>query len=153
MRAYFCVYFAILFSLLLLFGPRAREAQAEYRQALSDYGEAVRLHPQDAASWGAKAWLEATCPDAKYPDGKKAVEDATKASQLTDGKEVRIFETLAAAHAEAGDFASALTWQEKAMELAPEKSKGDLRYRLDLYNSHRPYHQRAATRKRSVQQL
>jgi tetratricopeptide (TPR) repeat protein len=124
----------------------AREAKAEYGQALSDYGEAVRIHPTDAASWGARAWLEATCPDAKYRDGKTAVEDATKASQLTAGKQVRILETLAAAHAEAGDFPSAVMWQEQALELAPEKMKRSVRFRLDLYNSHRPYHQKAATR-------
>lgn len=93
--------------------------------------------------------LEATCPDAKYRDGKKAVEDATKASQLTAGKEVRILETLAAAYAEAGDFASAVMWQEQAMALAPEKSKRSVRFRLDLYNSHRPYRQKPTTRKRT----
>ena len=141
-----CVYIAILLSLFLLFRGHAREAKAEYRQALSDYGEAVRIHPQYAASWGARAWLEATCPDAKYRDGKKAVEDATKGSQLSDGKDVRILETLAAAYAEAGDFPNAVMWQEKAMELAPEKLRPSVRFRLDLYNSHRPYHQKAATR-------
>ena len=119
----------------------AREAKAEYGQALSDYDEAVRIHPKDAASWGGRAWLEAACPDAKFRDGKKAVEDATKASQLTDGKDIRILETLAAAHAESGDFAGAVMWQEQAMALAPEKLKPSVQYRLDLYKSDRPYHQ------------
>jgi tetratricopeptide (TPR) repeat protein len=123
-----------------------REAKAEYGNALSDYGDAVRIRPKYAAPWGARAWLEATCPDAKYRDGKKAVEDATQASQLSAGKELRILETLAAAHAEAGDFPSAVTWQEQALELAPEKSKPSVQFRLDLYSSHRPYRQQAATR-------
>jgi tetratricopeptide (TPR) repeat protein len=122
------------------------EAKAEYGRALSDYGEAIRVRPKYVAPWGARAWLEATCPDAKYRDGKKAVEDATKASQLSAGKELRILETLAAAYAEAGDFASAVTWQEQAMELAPEKLKPSVRFRLDLYSSHRPYRQKATTR-------
>ena len=124
----------------------SREAKAEYGQALSDYGEAVRIRPKYVSPWGARAWLEATCPDAKYRDGKKAVEDAATASQLTAGKELRTLETLAAAYAEAGDFPSAVMWQEKALELAPEKLKRSVRFRLDLYNSGRPYHQKAATR-------
>jgi tetratricopeptide (TPR) repeat protein len=125
------------------------EAKAEYGRALSDYGEAIRVRPKYMAPWGARAWLEATCPDAKYRDGKKAVEDATKASQLTDGKEVRILETLAAAYAEAGDFPSAVMWQENALELAPEKSKPSVQFRLDLYISHKPYRQKATRRKQS----
>jgi tetratricopeptide (TPR) repeat protein len=125
------------------------EARAEYGQALSDYGEAIRSRPKYAAPWGARARLEATCPDAKYRDGKRAVEDATKASQLTTGKDVRILQTLAAAYAEAGDFSSAVMWQKQALELAPEKSKRNVQLLLDLYSSHRPYHQKATRRRQS----
>ena len=45
------------------------------------------------------------------------------------------------AHAEAGDFASAVKWQTKAMEMAPDDEKADYQYCLDLYLAGKPYHE------------
>ena len=55
----------------------------------------------------------ATCPDDKYRDGKKAVENASKAYQLDDGKHWHCLGTLAAAYAESGDFEKAKEWEAK----------------------------------------
>ena len=38
-----------------------------------DYDEAIRLDPGNADAFNGRAWLAATCPDAKYRDGAKAV--------------------------------------------------------------------------------
>jgi len=115
------------------------KAKGEYDKALSDYNEAIRLDPKDADPWNGRAWLAATCPDARFRDGKKAVEDATKACELSGWKNWNSFDNLAAAYAEAGDSSNAVKWEEKAIERAPEKSKGELRFRLDLYKAHKPY--------------
>jgi hypothetical protein len=48
-------------------------------------------------------------------------------------------DTLAAAYAEAGDFPNAVKWEEKAIELAPDKSQGKLRAHLDLFKADKPY--------------
>ena len=51
-------------------------------------------------------------------------------------------DTLAAAFAELGDFASAVKWQSKAIELlADDKTKDDYRTRLKLYERKKPYHE------------
>jgi tetratricopeptide (TPR) repeat protein len=83
--------------------------------------------------------MEATCPDAKYRDGKKAVDDGKRACELTAWRDAHALDTLAAAYAEAGDFQNAVKWQEKAVALYPASSKSELRSRLDLYKAHKPY--------------
>jgi len=55
-------------------------------------------------------------------------------------KEPNDMNTLAAACAEAGDFAAAVQWQSKAIELlSDEKGKADYRARLTLYREKKPY--------------
>ena len=43
--------------------------------------------PSYAPAYNGRAWLWATCPDAKYRDGKRAVESATRACELSEWKE------------------------------------------------------------------
>jgi tetratricopeptide (TPR) repeat protein len=119
----------------------AWSAKGDYDKAIADYSEAIRLDPKYASAWRARAWLAAASPDAKYRDGKKAVVDATKACELSASKDWDSLDTLAAAYAESGDFPNAVKWEEKAIELAPEQSKGDLRSRLDLFKAHKPHHE------------
>ena len=61
----------------------------EYDKAFAAFDEVVRLEPKNPAGYGARAWLWASCLDAKYRDGKKAVESATKAFELSGGKDER----------------------------------------------------------------
>ena len=120
----------------------ARSAKNEYEKAIADYNEAIRLDPKDHNAYNGRAWLWATCPDAKYRDGKKAVESATKACELSAWKDPNNIDTLSAACAEAGDFDVAVKWQSKAVELlSDEKEKEDYRSRLKLYQEKKPYRQ------------
>jgi tetratricopeptide (TPR) repeat protein len=109
--------------------------KGEHDKAVGDYTEAIRLDPGLASAYNGLAWLLATCPDSKYRDGKKAVQYAMKACELSKWKNHGFLDTLAAAYAETGDFAEAVKWQEKAIELAPEDEKENCRSRLDLYKS------------------
>ena len=112
----------------------------EYDKAITDYSEAIRLDPKYALAYNGRAWLWATCPDAKYRDGKRAIESATKACELGDWKVANDIDTLGAAYAEAGDFATAVEWQTKAIALVTdEKKKDDFRNRLKLYEAKTPY--------------
>jgi hypothetical protein len=63
---------------------------------------------------------------------------AAKACELTDWKQADFVATLAAAHAEIGNFADAIHWQKRAIELAPDRKP--LQARLVTYLARRPYH-------------
>jgi tetratricopeptide (TPR) repeat protein len=115
------------------------EAKGDYDKANADFNEAVRLAPRSAFAYRRIAWLRATCPNAKYRDGKKAVENATKACEVLRREDADFISTLAAAFAESGDFKKAVEQQTKAIKLAPEADKSDYRSRLDLYTQGKPY--------------
>jgi len=112
----------------------------EYKNALADLGESSRLDPENPASANGLAWIWATCPDARYRNGKKSVESAIKACELTEWNEPGVLDTLAAAFAELGDFVSAVKWQFKAEEIETDlKNKVEFRSRLKLYDEKKPY--------------
>ena len=118
----------------------AWQAKGENDKAMADYTEALWFDPKYAMAYNNRGRLRATCPDAKYRDGKQAVADATKACELTGGEmEWNYFDTLAAAYAEAGDFDKAVEWQTKALDQAPENQRADCQSRLELYRSGKPY--------------
>ncbi len=114
--------------------------KSELNIALADYDEAIRLDPKDPSPYNARAWLWATCPAEEYRDGPRAVAAATRACELTGWKDADNLDTLAAAHAEAGDFGKAVEYQEKANPLytsEEDRTKGQAR--LALYKDGRPY--------------
>jgi tetratricopeptide (TPR) repeat protein len=113
--------------------------KTEWDKAKADFEEAIKIEPKDPWAHNNLAWMWATSPDDKVRDGKKAVEYATKASELTDFKQYAIIDTLAAAYAEAGKFDDAMKWQKKAMELAPENEKKKMQERLELFQAKKPY--------------
>lgn len=112
--------------------------QAKYSHALADYRYAIRLDPQFAAAYDNLAWVLASAPLSEHRNGKQAVEMATKACELTDWTQADFIATLAAAYAETGNFADAIHWQKRAIELAPDRKP--LQARLVTYLARRPYH-------------
>jgi tetratricopeptide (TPR) repeat protein len=125
------------------------EAQAVFDKAIAGYDEAIRLDPTNPVAWNNKAWIAATCPKAKYRDGKRAVHDALRACDLNGWKDWKTIDTLAAAYAEAGDFGNAIKWQEKAIELIEKETNATERdsvlplerSRRALFKAHKPYHE------------
>jgi|SRR5579883_102155 len=120
---------------------RLLKEEGEYRNALADYAAAIKLTPEDADVCDSAAWIYATCPDPKIRNGKKAVELATKACELTKWKKGDHLDTLAAAYAETGNFAKAVEYEKEALadkEFADENGEA-ARERLKLYQKKRPY--------------
>ena len=122
----------------------AWKSKRAYEKAIADFNEAIRLEPKYAGPYNNRAWLWATCPDAKFRDGKRAVESALRANELTSGKNAYYVGTLAASYAEAGDFVKAVEYQQKANKLDSDddaKKRGE--DRLKLYKEKKPYREQA----------
>ena len=105
--------------------------------AFIDFNKAVDVGSENASIHNSVAWLFATCPDADYRNGDKAVELAKKSCELTDWKQASYLDTLAAAYAEKGEFEEAVKWQRTAINkgLKSDGAKG----RLSLYHQGKPY--------------
>ena len=73
----------------------------EYAKAREDYRAALKLNPKELIALNNFAWLQATCPNSDFRDGKSAVDHATNACQLTQWRAHGYVSTLAAAFAEA----------------------------------------------------
>jgi hypothetical protein len=118
--------------------------KGQYDKALADIDGAIRIDPRNAQAHNSRAWLLATCPDAKYRDGKQAVASATRACELTEWKKAYDVGTLGAACAEAGDFAAAAKWQAKANGMyTTDKDRTNGAARLKLFQAGKPYHEPA----------
>lgn len=111
----------------------------KHREALADYNEAVKQQPDDSGMLNNLAWLLATSPMDEVRNGKRAIELATKACELTEYKAPHILSTLAAAYAESGDFDNARKWSLKAVELCEPELKDNLSKELASYEAKKPW--------------
>jgi len=133
----------IFFHLGMVLGRAERN-----HEAVVQYREALRLNPDLAGGLNNLAWLLATCPDDELRNGPEAVRLAEHACELTHYGEPLFIGTLAAAYAEAGRYAEAVTTAEKAEQLATRAGLTAVAVRnrqlLELYRSARPYHETAS---------
>jgi hypothetical protein len=123
------------------FDPTFGDYTHDYGRILAAHDELVRSYPKDARAHECRAWILATCPDENYRDGTSAVASATQACELTTWQRVTALCALAAAYAEAGDFASAVQWENKARELSAAPGWGGKwnAERLALYQAGKPF--------------
>ena len=86
----------------------------DLQQALNDYGRALEINPFFVDAYNNKAWILATAADKRYRDGARAVMLAQKAVELKPS--APSLDTLAAAYAAVGNYASAIDTQKKAVQ-------------------------------------
>jgi tetratricopeptide (TPR) repeat protein len=113
--------------------------KGQYGQAISDFNKAVEINPKDAEGYNNLAWLFATTKAPGFRNGKKAVELALKACELSDWRNAGYLDTLAAAYARVGDFDNAVKWQQKALESPQLAGTSDFQQRLNFYRERKPW--------------
>lgn len=108
-------------------------------EAIADYEKALELQPDDSGVLNNLSWVLSTSPNDELRNGKRAIELATKACELTEYKKAHILSTLASAHAETGDFDTARKWSEKAVETSNEDQLDALKKELESYRANKPW--------------
>lgn len=110
-----------------------------YDQAIIDYDAALRLDPYHAATYQGVAWLLATCPEERYRDPPKALEAARRAQRFGAANDPAALDSVAAAHANAGDYAAAVQYARQAVAVASPPLRTEIERRLALYSAGQPY--------------
>jgi len=113
--------------------------KGQYDQAVSDFNKAIEINPLDAEAYNNLAWLFATAKAGSFRNGKKAVELAQKACELSEWRKAEYVDTLAAGYARIGDFENAVKWQKKALEYPKLATPSEFQERLNLYRERKPW--------------
>jgi tetratricopeptide (TPR) repeat protein len=123
---------------VLLIGGKAAEG-------LRHLHEALRINPGFTLAVRDLAWALATHPDTSVRDANEAVQLAERVMALTQGRDVRVLDTLAAAYAEKGQYRKAVETGEEALVMANRLRNydlvADIEERLRLYQWGCPYYE------------
>jgi len=117
-------------------------AVGRHREAIREYREVLRLDADDPEVLNNLAWILAAHPSAGLRDGTEAVKLAARACELTAHRQPVFLGTLAAAHAEVGEFEKAIEAARRAQELALSLRQTNIAQRneqfLRLYQDRKP---------------
>jgi tetratricopeptide (TPR) repeat protein len=126
--------------------PLLEQTLAAQRKKLgADHPDTLKSMDNLTVALNEFAWSLATSPTDNLRDGKRAVQLATRACELSEHKQPGYISTLAAAYAETGDFDSAVKWSQRSMELLGENGAPKMRARfvsaLAKYKNKKPMRQ------------
>ncbi len=113
------------------------------KEAIEHYRLALQANSNAPIPLKKLAWILATSPDPTLRDATEALRLANLATQLAP-TDPTVWDAQAAACAEAGQFAQALSAAKKAAELAAAKDPalaGEIQKRLALYEAGKPFRQ------------
>lgn len=114
----------------------------KHAEAIADFTRALKLKPDDTTLLNNLAWVLATSPEAGLRDGERAVELATQACELTEYQQAHILSTLAAAHAETGDFEAAIQRSQQAVDMNDPEHGDQLVKELESYRRGEPWREK-----------
>ncbi|MGD0746151.1 MAG: tetratricopeptide repeat protein [Verrucomicrobiota bacterium] len=121
--------------------------QGKTQEAIDQYRQLLQYNPNHLEALNNLAWLLAANEDPKVRNGADAVQFAERACDLTHYDKTVYIGTLAAAYAEAGQFADAIKMGERAIASATALGETNLleknRRLLELYRAGQPYHEPA----------
>jgi arylsulfatase A-like enzyme/Flp pilus assembly protein TadD len=122
-----------------------------YDEAFAVWRKGLELRPGDAVYLYHLAWWLATGPDAAHRDGREAVRLATELCNRTTWSNAQALDCLAAACAEAGNYAAATNHAAQGVARAQESPDGaalaaEMTSRLALYRQAKPFRQPAPAR-------
>jgi tetratricopeptide (TPR) repeat protein len=124
---------------------RALIEQGNGREALSHLYEAVRLQPDSVPALLEISWILATNPRPELRNGSEAIHLAENACERAGANQAEPLKCLAAAYAESGRFEEAVSAAEKALTAARTSQQTELAQSLEnqlqLYRSHKPFHE------------
>jgi len=121
----------------------ALDEKGQTAEAVQNYEKALEISPQSVSALTNLAWLLATCSNASFRNGTKAIELSGEADQLSGGTNTLVLRALAAAYAESGQFGKGIEIARAAMQLA--RTQGDnslagaLQQEIALYELALPY--------------
>lgn len=111
----------------------------EYPKAVRDHTAALKCDPANATTFNYLGWVWATAPDPTVRNGRRALECATRACELTEWQTPGFLDTLAAAHAEVGNFPEAEKWADRAHDVAEDdKTRNEYAARAEQYRNRTP---------------
>jgi hypothetical protein len=119
----------------------AYEAARKPDEAIADDMKAISLKSDESEPYMSLAWLYSVYPDAKYRDGKKAIENAKLADQYSRGRMPRVLNMLALSHAEAGLLPQAIQFEQRYLQ-TPDISPRDAAQAKDellLFQQGKPF--------------
>ena len=112
----------------------------DYESAVADLTRALELQPEHPRLLNELAWILSTCGADQIRNGRRSVELAQKAVEITKRKNPQCLDTLAAAYAETGQFDMAVKAQQQAISLLTDPEEIEIHLtRLRLYVDHKPY--------------
>jgi tetratricopeptide (TPR) repeat protein len=117
------------------------QLKKDFPRAIADLEMAMKLSPTSFEATNDLAWLLATTPEDSIRSPARALELAKKACEISGYQQWNTLDTLAAAHAENGEFDKATEWLGTAIANAPEKEKARLQSHLDLVTAKMPIRQ------------
>ena len=111
-------------------------------EAIKEYERVLEQKPDESGALNNLSWVLATSTVDELRDGQRSLELAQKACEVTEYKLPHVISTLAAAHAELGNFEQAIEWSTKAVELENPDHQEQLELELESYRNDKPWRER-----------
>ena len=121
----------------------------QHKEAVKDLEESLELDPENDGVLNNLAWVLATSTDHEVRNGKRAIELAIKACEVTKYEQPHILSTLASGYAEVEDFESAIKWVKEGLAKSKEATQTEsLTKELESYEKKQPWRENQAEEKK-----